>query len=159
MLLPVLLDGLYEVIAMFKTLLGEPLRADGTRRTAIVMVANEGVMDLMLNFVCSAKRAGIALESLVVFVGQPEYVPLVNSMGAHAIYHRALGEIPREAAGGYGDITFARLMWLKTTSVYVAAAAGFDVLFQDCDLVWIDDPVSVFLLFLLTSLLQYLLEI
>jgi hypothetical protein len=33
------------------------------------MVANEGVMDLALNFICSAEGAGIDLTSVVMFVG------------------------------------------------------------------------------------------
>ena len=34
-------------------------------------------------------------------------------------------------------------MWLKTTSVYVTQQAGFDVIFQDADLVWLRDPVPL----------------
>jgi len=34
-------------------------------------------------------------------------------------------------------------MWLKTTSVYVTQQAGFDVIFQDADLVWLQDPVPL----------------
>lgn len=36
---------------------------------------------------------------------------------------------------------FARLMWLKATSVYIACKAGYNVLFQDADLVWLRDPI------------------
>lgn len=41
-------------------------------------------------------------------------------------------------------------MWLKVTSVYIALSAGFNVIFQDADLVWIRDPVPF-----LTSLSKY----
>ena len=77
----------------------------------------------------------------MIFLGQPEYVDLVNNMGAHGIYNQFLSKIPKKAAGNYGDNTFGKLMWLKTTSVYIALAAGFDVIFQDADLVWLKDPV------------------
>lgn len=33
--------------------------------------------------------------------------------------------------------TFSRMMWFKTTSVYLALSAGFEVMFQDVDLVWL----------------------
>ena len=33
-------------------------------------------------------------------------------------------------------------MWLKTTSVYIAIQAGFHVIFQDTDLVWIKNPIE-----------------
>ena len=59
------------------------------------------------------------------------------SLGLKAIYSGSLGDIPSKAAAHYADLTFARLMWLKVTSVYLANLAGFDVLFQDVDLTWI----------------------
>lgn len=114
---------------------------NNTRRSAIVMVANEGVMDLLLNFICSAEGVGIDLGTVMVFVGAPSYVPLLEDMGVNAMYHSSLGEMPRSAAKMYMDSAFARMMWLKTTSVYVAMAAGYDVLFQDVDLVWLRDPL------------------
>eukprot|EP01036_Dinobryon_divergens_P022081 gene22081-30316_t len=66
-------------------------------------------------------------------------------MGANAIYSPALGSMPADAAKFYMDDTFARLMWFKTTSVYLALVAGFNVLFQDVDLVWLKDPFHYFL--------------
>jgi len=78
-------------------------------------------------------------------VGQQELVPVVESLGVIAFFHKAMGDIPKKAAGFYGDDTFGVLMWLKTTSVYVASAAGFNVLFQDADLVWIRDPLPLLL--------------
>lgn len=87
-------------------------------------------MDLVLNFICSCQSAKIDISSLVVFVGQEDYIPLLSNMGAKAFFSAALGPIPKKAADNYGDLVFARLMWLKATSIYIAAAAGFDVLFQ-----------------------------
>jgi len=55
-----------------------------------------------------------------------------------------MGEIPREASASYADRAFTKIMWLKVTSVYVALNAGFDIIFQDTDLVWIKDPSSYF---------------
>jgi hypothetical protein len=144
-LLPLLLSHVDLVVAEFLNLMGPPLDAAGKRRSVFVMVANEGVMDLLLNFVCSCRSAGISLDNLVVFVGQREYRPLVQAMGAVAFYSPYLGSIPRKAADSYGDMVFAKLMWLKATSVYVAAKAGFNVLFQDADLVWLRDPVPYLL--------------
>ena len=150
-LLPQLLRHLTELVAQFNTLLGSPFVDGGVattlegdagreRRSVLVMVANEGVMDLLLNFLCSCRSAGLNTGSMVVFVGQPEYIPLVHAIGAKAFYSTALGLIPRKAADSYGDNTFARLMWLKATSVFIGARAGFHVLFQDVDLVWLRDP-------------------
>eukprot|EP00596_Hydrurales_sp_CCMP1899_P005649 CAMPEP_0119046322 /NCGR_PEP_ID=MMETSP1177-20130426/45852_1 /TAXON_ID=2985 /ORGANISM="Ochromonas sp, Strain CCMP1899" /LENGTH=409 /DNA_ID=CAMNT_0007019307 /DNA_START=458 /DNA_END=1687 /DNA_ORIENTATION=+ len=140
-LLPPLLKNLSDLLADFKAKMGEPLLPDGSRKAVIVMVANEGVMDLALNFICSAEGAGIDLSSIVMFVGTESDVELVENMGAQAIYSPALGSMPARAAGQYLDHTFSRMMWFKTTSVFLAIEAGFDVLFQDADLVWMKDPL------------------
>ena len=121
--------------------MGHPINSDGSRRALIVMVANEGVMDLALNFICSAEGAGIDLSTVVMFVGTEIDVVLVENMGAKAIYSPALGSMPKQAADVYLDDTFSRMMWFKTTSVFLAVEAGFDVLFQDVDLVWMKDPI------------------
>jgi len=140
-LLPPLLKDLPFLDAEFKRKMGNPVAPDGTRRTAIVMVANEGVIDLVLNFICSAEASHIDRSSIVVFVGTEKVVPLIENMGAQAIFSPSLGSMPAKAAGGYLDKTFSRMMWFKTTSVFLAVNAGFDVLFQDADLVWLTDPL------------------
>jgi hypothetical protein len=87
-------------------------------------------MDLVLNFLCSCQQANIDLGTIVIILGQQELIPLIEDMGAHAIHDDAFGPIPKDAAGNYGDGVFGRLMWLKATSIYTAAFAGFNVLFQ-----------------------------
>lgn len=76
-----------EEMVTLSIAIGNPILEDGvTRRAITVMVANDGVMDLILNLFCSLKSAGINLDGFVVFVGQPDHVDLVNSMGAHGVY-------------------------------------------------------------------------
>eukprot|EP01041_Mallomonas_annulata_P007550 gene7550-15469_t len=141
MMLPPLLRDMKTIVQMLVDKLGLPLNEDGSRRTAIVMVANEGVLDIVLNTLCSARAANIDISNQVLFLGQPGYEELVQSMGVHAIYHPSIGDIPASAAGFYADVTFGYLMWLKVISVYVTSTAGFDVLFQDADVVWMRDPL------------------
>lgn len=126
--------------------MGEPIDPiTGKRRHALVMVANDGVMDLLLNFLCSAEMIDMDLKSIVVFVGDERYVTLIEHFGANAMYSPSLGSMPRQAAGFYMDNTFSRMMWYKTTSVYLALLAGFNVLFQDVDLVWLRNPYPYFM--------------
>jgi hypothetical protein len=63
-LMPPLLKVLSTLQAEFKTKMGNPIAADGTRRAVIVMVANEGVMDLALNYICSAEDSGNNTKSI-----------------------------------------------------------------------------------------------
>ena len=99
--------------------MGNPLAPDGTRRAVVVMVANEGVMDLVLNYICSAEDSGIDLKSIMVFVGSERDVKLIENMGAQALYNTALGSMPPKAAVAYLDKTFSRMMWFKVTSIFL----------------------------------------
>jgi hypothetical protein len=83
--------------------LGEPIDTNGDRRTAIVMVANEGVMDLVLNWLCSANAINLDVSNVIIYVGTVESVAVIEnaSPGVHAIYSPILGSMPRKAAGKY----------------------------------------------------------
>eukprot|EP00975_Prorocentrum_lima_P039688 8340512-Prorocentrum_lima.AAC.1 len=61
-------------------------------------------------------------------------------MGGHPFYHEALGSYPTEAAGAFGDATFAKMMFLKVLAAYLPLKLGYDVLFQDADHVWMKEP-------------------
>lgn len=108
-------------------------------------------MDLLLNLLCSAQAIPtVDMNDFVVFVGQPEHIAVVESLGARAFFHEALGTMPRHAAALYADRTFAKIMWLKVTAVYIAVNSGFNSLFQDVDLVWMRNPIPY-----LDSLVDY----
>ena len=129
--LPLFIESLQSLLDTFRTRMGSPILPNGERRAITIMVANEGVMDLVLNFLCSCRSAGIDVtQNMVVFLGQPELAPIIENMGVRTFYAEALGKIPKKAASFYGDNVFGVLMWLKTTSIYVASNAGYDVLFQ-----------------------------
>jgi hypothetical protein len=131
-LLPMLLENLHKATEDFLKVVGDPVRPDGSRRSIMIMVLNEGVLDIFLNFVCSCRAAGIneIFDDLVVVLGQDYLVPIINGMGIKAFYSQYLGPIPQKAAEFYGDGTFGILMWFKVNSVYLAFKAGFNVLFQ-----------------------------
>ena len=140
-LLPPLLKELPAVQQEFLKKMGPPVASDGSRRAVTIMVANEGVMDLVLNFLCSAEDSGVDLRSIMVFVGSAKDMALVENMGAQGMFSTALGSMPTKAAEFYLDNTFSRMMWFKTTSIFLATSCGFDALFQDVDLVWTQNPI------------------
>ena len=141
-LLAPLLRDLKGILDVFIKKVGSPLHPDGSRRTLVTMVANDGVMDLLLNYLCSIEQdTTIDIKDIVVFVGSENMVEVVENMGANAIYSTSLGSMPSHAALGYLDKTFSRMMWFKVTSVYITLFAGFDLLFQDVDVVWFKNPI------------------
>ena len=52
------------------------------------------------------------------------------------------GNIPHEAAKHYGDNKFIALMTMKVISVHLISQLGFDILFQDADVVWFRHPIQ-----------------
>lgn len=145
-LLPPLVENFKMLKEQFRAKVGAPIDpVNNTTRTIIVMVANEGVYDLLLNFVCSAEAVGLDKRDIIVFTGTRAFAHVVENLGVHSLYSTALGSMPERAAGSYLDKTFSRMMWFKTTSVYLANACGFHVMFQDVDLVWLENPVPYLL--------------
>ena len=115
-LLEPILNGLDKLTAEFVKIMGNSINSQGERRIVTIMVVNSGVLDLLLNFLCSARAAKIDLSDTLVYVGQQSDIPLVQSLGLKAIHSNSLGDIPVKAAAHYADMTFSKLMWLKVTS-------------------------------------------
>jgi hypothetical protein len=109
-----------------------------------VMVVNEGEIDLFFNFACSASLHNISLSQLLVFGASSEIIPLIESTGALAIYHPAFGTVSRKASADYLDRVFVDMMWYKAFSIFLLLRMDINVLFQDIDIVWFQNPFKYF---------------
>ena len=110
----------------------------------VVMVVNQGEIDLYLNFACSCKLHGISLEKMIVFSGSEEIVNVIESTGAMALFHEGYASVSKKASMDYLDRVFVDMMWYKAFSVYLLLRQRVNVLFQDVDLVWFKDPFPYF---------------
>lgn len=117
-------------------------RAD--KGAVLLMCINAGNLDLLLNFVLSTKRAGFPVDNLVVFAADEQTDGALKSAGIRTFRHEALGDFRSEAARSYGDHQFVEMMWLKITCVFLVNYLGYDLLFQDADLVWWQSPWPFF---------------
>lgn len=106
-----LLKNRQRLINILRGKLGDPIDpTTGRPRSVIVMVANVGVLDLLMNFLCSARQANIPFDSMVIFVGDEAVAAAVQSMGVAAFTDPALGLMPSQAADSYLDMTFSRMV-------------------------------------------------
>jgi hypothetical protein len=110
----------------------------------VLMVVNDGEIDLFLNFVCSCRAHGITTSNIVVFAGSSAIVPLIRATGATGIYHEEFAYVNKDPSFGYLDRIFVDMMWYKSFSLWMLLRAGFNVCFQDVDLVWFRDPFPYF---------------
>jgi len=87
----------------------------------VVLAVNGGVLDLVLNFLCSTRRQGLGgtgkggdvLQSTLVFGADDEVERAMAAMSVATFRHAALGSFPSNSAHGYGDDIFTSMMWLK----------------------------------------------
>jgi len=80
---------------------------------ATLMVVNEGEVDLWLNFACSCQQNHISMRNVFVFCGSEEIIPLIESTGAAALYHRGYASVSKKASNDYLDRVFVDMMWYK----------------------------------------------
>eukprot|EP00586_Coscinodiscus_wailesii_P022543 CAMPEP_0172520762 /NCGR_PEP_ID=MMETSP1066-20121228/292191_1 /TAXON_ID=671091 /ORGANISM="Coscinodiscus wailesii, Strain CCMP2513" /LENGTH=348 /DNA_ID=CAMNT_0013303571 /DNA_START=135 /DNA_END=1181 /DNA_ORIENTATION=- len=115
------------------------------KNTIIVMTVNFGQSALLMNFVCRAKSRGLDISNVLLFATDEESLGLAKSLGVEAYYDKENFEkFPKNEAHAYGDLIFAKMMFAKVISVQLVNSLGYDVLFQDVDVVWYRDPLAVF---------------
>ena len=107
------------------------------------MVANAGVVDLLANFACSASARGLDTSNVLVFTSDEETGRVASDLGLTAFDATdAFGAAPKSEARAYGDAVFAAMMYIKVVAVHLVSQLGYNVLFQDVDVVWFQDAVE-----------------
>lgn len=110
----------------------------------VVMVVNEGEMDLFMNFVCSCHLHNISLDKILVFSASGEIIPLITATGAIGYYHSEFASASKEHSVAYLDSVFVDMMWYKAFSVWLLLHLERNVLFQDVDIIWLKNPFPFF---------------
>lgn len=114
-------------------------------KTVIVMVTNAGHKSLLINFVCSCQARGFDISNLIVFATDKESFHLAEALGVAAFYDdRIFGSIPSTASKQFGDADFKAIVFAKLVAPQLVNMLGFDMLFQDVDVVWNRDPIQLF---------------
>lgn len=112
-------------------------------KVMVVMVCNKGQAHLFHNFVCNARAKGLDLSRIIMFATDQYTVKLSNDLGIPVFYDETIfGTMPEQAAGRYGDKIFSMMMMAKVYCVHLVMSLGYDVLFQDVDVVWQKNPLE-----------------
>ena len=140
--LSVFLENVDRMALRLKPLLQKVQRDN----SVVVMVANAGVIELLANFVCAANSRKLDISTVIVFATDKETFDVALGLGLSAFFDEegGFGITPKEEARGYGDKTFTNLMYKKVLSVYLPMYLGYNVLFQDVDIIWNADPLPYF---------------
>ncbi|KAL3826599.1 hypothetical protein ACHAXA_010524 [Cyclostephanos tholiformis] len=120
----------------------------GNDNTVIVMVCNTGQSDLLINFICSARSRGfgdIVNQKVLVFATDEGVLKIARGLGLNTFYDEVIfKDMPEREARVYGDQAFTQMMYAKVVTVQLINRIGYDVLFQDVDLVWYKNPLTFF---------------
>ncbi|CAB9514754.1 Nucleotide-diphospho-sugar transferase [Seminavis robusta] len=139
--LKVYLDTLESVLNELKPIAERVAK----QNTIIVMVCNHGQSELLMNFVCAAKSRNLDISTVLVFATDMETQELAEGLGLAVFYDKTnYASAPKNAARSYGDRAFTAMMMAKVYCVQMVAFLGYDVLFQDVDMVWFKDPLKYF---------------
>jgi hypothetical protein len=124
--------------------LSKLIRNRHKNNTVLLMTLNRGYSDMLLNWIASCDRHGIEVRSWTLIIAlESETASKFEAMG-FAVYcdEKSYGTQDKEAAASFGDYTFTRMMFPKTAAVQDILNLGYDVFFQDVDLVWKKDPTE-----------------
>jgi len=112
-------------------------------KVMVVMVCNKGQAHLFHNFVCNARAKGLDLSRIIMFATDQYTVKLATDLGIPVFYDETIfGTMPEQAANRYGDKIFSMMMMAKVYCVHLVMSLGYDVLFQDVDVVWQKNPLE-----------------
>jgi len=124
----------------------EPLAKKIAKNNAIiVLTCNFGQSELLMNFACSARARGFDLSNVLVFATDIETKELAESLGINAFFDKwNFRDMPKKGAQRYGDKIFSKMMVAKTLCVQLINMLGYDLIFQDVDIVWWRNPLEYF---------------
>ena len=108
----------------------------------VVMVVNAGEIDLFTNFICSCHRHNISTKNTLVFTGSADITDTIEAFGSMSIYDKSFAPVSSDASLFYLDSIFADMMWYKAFSVWLLLKNRYNVLFQDVDIVWMQNPLK-----------------
>jgi len=136
------LQGLKSVLAKLSPIASKVAK----NNTIVVLVCNHGQSELLVNFICTNKARGLDLGQVLVFATDTKTRDLVEGLGVTAFYdEKTFEKMPDQAARRYGDLRFQGMMLAKVFCVHMISQLGYNLLFQDVDVVWYRNPVEYFL--------------
>ena len=92
-----------------------------------------------------AKGMGELLRNVILFATDEEMYDLGISMGITTYYSKTIfGSVPKEFAKAYANQTFKKIMAAKVYCVHLCSQLGYNILFQDVDVIWYKDPLGFF---------------
>lgn len=92
------LTHLFNTINDLENKTKEILEKIAINNRVIVMALNQGDIDLLMNWGCSARRYRLLPSNVIIFGGDETVVSVAKSLGFQALFHPAFGKQPLDHA-------------------------------------------------------------
>lgn len=110
--------------------------------TFVISTFNEPYIILFQNFIASCDKNGINIrEKAILFpMDAPSYKACLD-LDVVAYFEEGVYGPTTNIHGDYGDANFRICMFMKNAIIQDMMELGFDLLFQDIDMVWLNNPI------------------
>ena len=141
-------DFLHDYIENIDAILDKlrPLAEQVVRNnTLVVMFSNFGQAELIINFCASARARSLDVSGILLYATDVETKELAEGLGMTAFFDEAtFGHFPSMASEAFADPTFFAMMKAKIMCLQMTSMLGYDILFQDADVIWYKNPLPYF---------------
>lgn len=110
--------------------------------TYVISTFNEPYIILFQNFIASCDQNGINIRDKAIMfpMDAPSYKACLD-LNITAYFEEGVYGPTTSKHGNYGDSDFRTCMFMKNAVIQDMMELGFDLLFQDIDMVWLNDPI------------------
>jgi hypothetical protein len=130
------LPRLDTVLARLKPVLAK-ISVDNT---VVAMVCSMSQFSLLLNFACACHARGISIPgNIIIFATDKETAKLARELDFATFYDDEVFGRQDDSAPEHMNIVTA-----KVVACHLVNLLGYDILFQDVDIVWYKDPLQLF---------------
>ena len=124
-----------SVIKELKPIAARVADAGSVKNTVVVMVCNAGHLEILLNFLCAARKTGVDLSTFLLFATDQKTKIFADQFGLISYFNPGLFASVPSDADSYGTMPYALVMMSKENYVeqFVEAtqkAGDFDLFFQ-----------------------------
>jgi hypothetical protein len=111
--------------------------------TVILFAFNSGSLPFFANWLCSCRRHGIDTSNVLVYAADAKLKAFLDEVGILAAHMPEIfGSYNEQAARTFGGPSWLPFGQLKVLVPKMIMDGGFNVLFQDVDMVWFKDPLA-----------------
>lgn len=120
----------------------------------IVLLATEGYIDLLSNFLCYALSDAVNCRNLLIVTTDLSIVSLAEDLGI-GTFHVESGDIHspsshqepelRQRPAMFGTLSYQELIFVRTQIVYELLMLGYVPIVADIDTVWLSNPIDAVL--------------